>query len=384
MVIGIIMIRVLHFNTEIHPYDVVDTALTRIDSGEFAIQALTGVRAPVAGDYEVGSRYPIKHAGYVFSRRNYPWMLKLLIAEIRRFRPDIIHAHGFDPNVVACVAARITGVPCYIIGRHYSDHIYFLATGIKRRLYLAVESMCNKAAIRIAVPTDQVRSLLIDRQKVPESKIALIPFGIDFDKYRASSPGAPAQLRQQFGLGDKRVILTCSRLNKEKGLEYFLTAIARVKLELKDFHVVLVGSGPFEAELRRLTRDLNLDDIVTFVGWRTDAMDWIATADLFVHPAFCESWCQVLFEALAFGKPVIMTPVGAAPEVIGNNERGRLVPLGNSDAIANAITELLQNASLRQRLGALGKEYIFTHMAADAAARRYEGLYRDSLAQVRG
>jgi len=118
---------------------------------------------------------------------------------------------------------------------------------------------------------------------------------------------------------------------------------------------------------------------VQFVGWRSDAMDWIAASDLVVHPALCESWCQVLFEALAFTKPVIMTPVGAAPEVIGNDERGRLIPPGDSNAIARAITELMNDRELGRSLAESGRAYIYQNMGADRAARNYEELYYEAL-----
>ena len=95
-------------------------------------------------------------------------------------------------------------------------------------------------------------------------------------------------------------------------------------------------------------------------------MDWIAAADLVVHPALCESWCQVLFEALGFTKPILMTPVGAAPEVIGNNERGRLIPPGDSGAIADAIIELMDDRELGRSLAESGRAYIYLIWALTA------------------
>lgn len=369
------MIRVLHFNNAIYPYDVVDTALTRLDTSKFDILALTGQLAPVAGDYEVGTKYKLHCVNFKFVRPNYLKMFRALVEEIRRFRPHILHAHGYDENIIASVSVKFTRVPRYVIGRHYSDHIYYLTQGVKRKAFLAAEGFCNNTANRIAVPTQGVAQILTDLQGVSAEKVTVIPFGLDFNKYRPSAPEAPRRLRAQYGLEGKYMALTCSRLNPEKGLEYLLRAIPEIKSINPDFRLVMVGSGIFEGELRKLTHELNLDDLVQFVGWRNDVMDWLAAADLVVHPAFCESWCQVLFEALAVGKPVIMTPVGAAPEVIGDNERGRLIPIGDSNAIVAAITELMADRELGRRLGESGKQYIHQHMGADSTARKYEDLY---------
>jgi glycosyltransferase involved in cell wall biosynthesis len=369
------MIRALHFNNAIYPYDVVDTALTRFDKAKIDLLAMTGQATPPVGEYTVGEKYEVQCLGYKFERRNYSKMFLALTNKIREFRPQVLHAHGFDENLIASLAVRAARVPCYVIGRHYSDHIYFLTRGFKRKAYLAAESFCNNTATRIAVPTEGVARILTDLQGVPGNKVTVIPFGVDFNKYRASSPDAPSRLRSEYGLEGNYLALACSRLNPEKGLEYLLRAIPRVRTVNEDFRLVIVGSGAREGELRRLCQELGLEDIALFVGWRSDAMDWIAAADLVVHPALCESWCQVLFEALAFTKPIIMTPVGAAPEVIGNNERGRLIPPRDSDAIADAIIELMNNRELGRSLAESGRDYIYQNMSAERAARNYEELY---------
>ena len=373
------MIRVLHFNGAIYPYDVVDTALTRFDKAKIELLALTGLTAPPAGDYTVGEKYELRCLGYKFERRNYSKMFLALTGAIRSFRPHVLHAHGFDENLIASLAVKVASVPCYVIGRHYSDHIYFLTRGMKRKAYLAAEGFCNKTATRITVPTKGVARILTELQGVPDEKVTVIPFGLDFNKYRISSPDAPARLRSEYGLEGKYLALACSRLNPEKGLDYLLRAIPQVRAVADNFRLVIVGSGSNEMELRNLCRELGLEDIVQFVGWRSDAMDWIAAADLVVHPALCESWCQVLFEALAFTKPVIMTPVGAAPEVIGNDERGRLIPPGDSNAIASRITELMNDRELGRSLAESGRAYIYQNMGADRAARNYEELYYAAL-----
>jgi len=376
------MIRVLHFAEIINRFDIIDTVLTRLDRSRFEVFAMTGKPPREAGEYKSEEIYDTRCLNFEFTRSNFGRMFSALVGEIKRFRPHILQAHHYNENIVASLAVRFARVPCYIIGRHYSDHIYYLTRGLKRRAFLAAEGFCNKAATRITVPTKGVAQILTDLQGVPSEKVVVIPFGLDFNKYRPSTPEAPLRLRSEFGLEEKYMVIACGRLNPEKGLDYLLKAVPEVRSRNGDFRLVLVGSGPYEDHLRRLSRELNLEDTVQFVGWRNDPMDWIAAADLIVHPAFCESWCQLLFEALAFSKPVIMTPVGAAPEVIGDNERGRLIPPGDSQAMATAMIELMSDREKGRRMAEAGRDFIYRNVGADLATRRYEELYETALRQA--
>lgn len=369
-------IRVLHFAHIINRYDIIDTVLTRLDPKKFEVAALTGTPARHIDD---NAQYPLRVLNFDFNRRNYARMLVALVQEIRRFRPHILQAHHYDENIVSSIAVRLARVPCYINGRHYSDLIYQLTDGLKRKMLLAAEAICNKTATRITVPTDEVARILTEIQGVPRAKVTVIPFGVDFNRYRPSSIGALSRLRHEYNLADKYMTLACGRLNKEKGLEYLLQAIPEIRSRNRDFRLVVVGKGPDEVRLRELTRKLEIENVVQFVGWRDDVLDWIAAADLVVHPSLSESFCQVLLESLAFGKPIVMTPVGAAPEVIGNNERGRIVPKGDGRAIVSAVCELMSDRELGRRLGEAGEAYVRLHMSAERTARRYEDLYETIL-----
>ena len=375
-------IRVLHFAGIINRYDIIDSVLTRLDRSRFEVHALTGVPPRQTGAYTSAEEYPTRCLNFEFNRRSYRQMYRSLMEEIERIRPHVLQAHHFDENVIAAWAVRRARVPCYIIGRHYSDHIYYLTRGLKRKAFLAAEGFSNRTANRIAVPARDIARLLTERQGVPGEKVEVIPFGLDFKKYHPSSPDAPARLRREFGLEDSFMALACCRLNPEKGLEYLLQAVPEVKRRVANFKLVFVGNGPREDDLRRLAGELRLGDSVQFVGWRDDALDWVAAADAVVQPSFCESFCQVLMEALAFGKPMVMTPVGAAPDVIGRDERGLLVPTGDARAIAEALLKLAENRELGAELGARGQAYIHENLAADVTTRRYERLYETVLEEA--
>jgi glycogen(starch) synthase len=370
------MIRVLHFAGIINRHDFIDTVLVNLDRSRFEIAALTAVPPQRAEPFGSGEAYPTCCLNVPVSYSNYPRLFAALVRAIRRFRPHVIHAHHYDEGFLAALAVRLLRSPgALVLGHHYSDHIYHLSTGVRRRAHLWVEAFTNAAASTIIVPAEEVFTLLVDRQGEPASKVEVIPYALPFELYRPSSPAAPSRLRAEFGLSDKFMVLACCRLNREKGLDHLLRAIPPLRARHPGLALVMVGDGTYRSELVALARSLGVEQAVSFVGWRADALDWIAAADVVVQPSMCESFCQVLVEALAFSKPVVMTPVGAGPEIIGANERGRIVAPGNVDAIVDAISELVTDEGLGARLGAAGNAYMREHMHVPAIVARHEAVY---------
>ena len=115
-----------------------------------------------------------------------------------------------------------------------------------------------------------------------------------------------------------------------------LRAFARVRATLPDARLAILGSGPLEAETRRLAAELGLEDAVTLPG-RTDIRDWLERADVFVHSSRWEGFGIVLLEAMLAGLPVVATRVSAVPEVVADGETGLLVEPGDDTGLAEAL-----------------------------------------------
>ncbi|HMQ04640.1 MAG TPA: glycosyltransferase family 4 protein [Pyrinomonadaceae bacterium] len=372
------MIRVLHFASVINRYDFIDTVLTGLDRSRFEVAALTVVPPNNrTGAYSDDERYETQCLDIPFERRNYPMIYRGLRAKIREFRPHILQAHHYDETVLAAFAAKQSGVPAFVIGHQYSDHIYVLTKGLKRKAYLFVERLCNSYADRIVVPTQEVVDLLVSQGVKPE-KILKNPYGTDLGMVDDASQVEIDKIRSDFGLNEKFVALTCCRLNKEKGLDHLLQAVPAIKARHPHFKLAMVGTGAYEARLKEICTELNIDDAVVFVGWRKDSYNWYSLADVVIQPSLAESFCQVVTEALAFKKPIVVTPVGIAPEVIISGERGGyLVEIGSSRDIENAVCSLIADAGHRALLGETGFEFVSSILTVEATAERYEELYSD-------
>jgi glycosyltransferase involved in cell wall biosynthesis len=373
------MIRVLHFASIINRHDFIDGCLAALDRRRFDVRAVTLVAPRHTAPYGDGERYPTECFNLSLARRDYPRIVWKLLQAIHDFRPHILHAHHFDEAFLAALALPLAGKPAFVVGRHWTEHVYVQTQGLKRAAVLLVESFFNSRADRVVVPIQSDAELIIRRQQVPRRKVAVIPYGFDFRRCVVSSPEAPARLRREFGFERAYLALACCRLNPEKGLDSLLNALPPIVKEHPEFRLVFVGDGPSRQELEEQMRRLHLEAYVTFAGWRNDAMDWMATADVVVQPSRSESFCQVLVEALGFRKPVIMTPVGAGPDIIGANEHGTLVPIGDSAALTAALRETLADPQRALEKAERGRALVRDQYTPQRAARLHESLYLDIL-----
>ena len=374
------MIKILHFASVINRYDFIDTVLTELDKSNFQIRALT-VTEPKnrVGAYSAAEEYESRCLQLPLERRNYPKIFSRLKAEIVEFGPDILQTHHFDETVMGAILVRMGMVRRFVIGHHYSDHIYVLNKGLKRKFFLHVEKWCNGAADRIVVPSQEVVSLLRG-QGEDMKKVSQIPYGTDPTMLNAVNRVNVEAIRREFKLDEKVVALTSCRLNKEKGLDYLIKALPEILEQIPTFRLFMAGEGEKEPELRQMVSDLGLSSVVTFLGWRKDVLDWISACDFVIQPSLSESFCQVVIESLILEKPIVVTPVGVAPDAIKSGERGGiLVQIGSSSDIVRAVVSLSADRKYRDRLAQKGKDFVLSNFTIHSTASKYENIYSEIL-----
>lgn len=175
--------------------------------------------------------------------------------------------------------------------------------------------------------------------------------------------------------GYKYIIGTVGRLEPEKGHQYFLQAASQVIQERTDTEFWLIGSGSKEEELKKQSRDLQIEEHCRFFGFRPDATALVQHFDLFVLSSLTEALPLVILEALARERPVVATRVGGVPEIIKHRENGWLVEPANAEELKEAITYLLDHPDEAQRLGKQGRKTIETKFNAQLMAQKTIDLY---------
>jgi glycosyltransferase involved in cell wall biosynthesis len=199
--------------------------------------------------------------------------------------------------------------------------------------------------------------------------------GVDVDEARLG-PDARSAARQRLELPDDvPVVGNVANLTPKKDHATLLDAIARLRGPHPDLVTVLIGTGPLEADLRARIGALGLEGHVRLLGMRDDVLDLLPGLDAFVLSSRFEGLPISMLEAMASEVACVLTRVGGIPEAVDDGEEGLLVPAGDADALARALSQVLEDDDLRQRLGAAGRERVRREFSIDRAVRTLEERY---------
>jgi len=174
------------------------------------------------------------------------------------------------------------------------------------------------------------------------------------------------------------VIASISTLISQKGLEFLLRAAAILRDSGERFQLLIAGEGVLREQLRQLADELQLGEHVRFLGWVPDASHKVLpSCDIFVQSSLWEAMSVVVLEAMAAGKPVVVTSVGENPFVVANEHTGLTVPPGDSAALAQSLQRLLHDPELRRTLGQAARLRYAETFTVQHMIAAYESVYRD-------
>jgi glycosyltransferase involved in cell wall biosynthesis len=280
-----------------------------------------------------------------------------LIGFLRRLRPGILHAHMFHANVLARLVRTLYPVPVVISTLHSAAESARKSRSTRRRdwTYRITDPLCDwTVAVSEAVAERHVRA-----RAVRESKLRVIPNGIDTSRYRPD-PEERARVRGELGLGDDFVWLAVGRLMWKKDYGTLFRALPGGVL-------LVAGSGPDEKELRA-----SAPGNVRFLGQRDDVAALMAAADALVLSSVVEGLPLALLEAAASGLPIVATDVGGVKEVV----QDYLVPPGDPVALGEAMQRLMAlPAADRVDLGCRARERVIARYDIERVVTEWEELY---------
>jgi len=165
-------------------------------------------------------------------------------------------------------------------------------------------------------------------------------------------------------------------LERIKGCELFIRAAARLAGDDPTMRFTIAGTGSRESAIRRLANALGVADRVEFLGYVESVPPVLAGLDVLVVPSLSEASSLIAMEALALGVPVIASDVGGLPEVVTHGENGLLVPPGDVEAIASAVTRVVSDREWARALGDAGARRVEERFTVEQMVRGYLGLYR--------
>jgi glycosyltransferase involved in cell wall biosynthesis len=289
-----------------------------------------------------------------------------LVRFARKNQIKIVHAHVARDYPLAALIAIRAGSSLIL-----TRHLLFPLNRIHR---LTLRRAGSVIAVSHAV-AESLRARRIFR----DDQIVVIHNGIDVDHFaaRTSRPKPAERLR----------VGTVGYLAPIKGQEDFIRAAAIVCAKRADVDFVLAGEDKSRTRknrrvLEHLVGALGLNQRVGLMSWVDDVADFLSTLDIFVSPARSESFGVSIVEAMAAGVPVIATMSEGASEIIDTGVTGRFVPVADPAGMANAISELLDDESLRQSLAANATRAVRERFSLEQMLEATESVYRRALGQL--
>jgi len=308
--------------------------------------------------------------------------------QLRRDRPDIVHAHSPVLNAVAALmeARRLGGLPVvYEIRAFWEDAAADLGTyaegSARYRLVRALETTVCRLVDRVVTICDGLKRDLQARGVSPE-KIQVVPNAVDPEEF--SLPAASVGGNGRFGRPGTTTLAFIGSFYHYEGLDLLIEAFGRLVLQHRDLRLLLVGGGPMEAHLRDLADRRGLSGSVVFTGRisHAEVAQAYAAADLLVYPRKAMRLTELVtplkpLEAMAMGKPVAASAVGGHRELIRHGETGLLFQPDSVESLVGAMGALVASAPLREGLGRRGQSWVMAERTWDANGGRYKALYED-------
>jgi glycosyltransferase involved in cell wall biosynthesis len=303
-----------------------------------------------------------------------PRGLLRLIRLVRTWKPDVVHSHMVHANLMARALRPFAPAPVLISTIH---NIYEGGS-----LRMTAYRLTNFLVDQMTIVSQAAAERFISEGIVPRELLRVIPNGVDMARFRSVSPTARESMRRSLGLQGKFLWMAVGRFEISKDYGTMLRAFALVRRHHADTALLLVGRGSLQPEIEVLVNSLSLGGDVRFLGIREDVPDLMPAADGYVMSSAWEGMPTVLLEAAAAGLPIVATEVGGNSEVVWRGKSGLLVPRRNPDALARAMTTLMELPEAQRRaMGELGRERVGAQFALGRMVERWESLYAEVLAR---
>lgn len=289
---------------------------------------------------------------------------------LRAYQADILHAHLSRASAIGYAASRLTGIP-------------MVSTIHVAQRSLASRLMARSGCRLVAVSAELREQLL--RSGVPPQQVETVYNGTEFGSRPDQEKFWAAEARAELGIRPQaRVAGLVGSISDFKGARLLIDAAAQVAATCPDAHFLLVGPGEpdYVEGLRGAVRGLGLEERIHFTGRRTDVERLVCAMDIVTLPSEFEGCSMAVVEAMALGKPVVVTRVGGNPEIVRDGVSGFLIERSSS-ALASTLLRLFQNTDERARMGAAARNECAQRFQARVVAQEMLQVYRRSLSSRR-
>lgn len=296
-------------------------------------------------------------------------ILRLSIA-MKRKKCRLVHSHDAHSVAIGATAASLAKVPIRVISRRVDFPLK--KNVMSRRKY-------TKNVDAIIAISEGVKNVLVEGG-IDVNLIRVIPDGIDFAPFEDKT--SKDYLRQELSFEpDDFLVGIVAHLADHKGHKYLIQASQYLQEQAPKIKIIIVGEGPLRMELNQQAKNIHVEDMVFFLGFREDVPQILNSLDMFVLSSYLEGMGSSLLDAMACRLPIVATRVGGIPEVVKHGKTGLLVSPRSPKSLAKAILKLYQDRELAHRLGQKGYEEVHHKFSAESMASKSIDFYEELAAK---
>ncbi len=299
---------------------------------------------------------------------NYKCIMNL-VKLIRKNRYDIIHVHNPVAALLGRIAAKVVGVKAIIYTSH-GFYFHDLTPPLQYFVFCSIEILASYITDLIFSVNHEDINVLLKTGFCPKDKLWYLgSVGVDLKRFNPAriSPEHQHNLRQFFKISEQAypIIGTIGRINEKKGSLYFIEAIHELRSQYPQVQALIIGeevsSDPDGCRNRVIERiqELNLESHITLTGYREDVPELLSLMDIFTLPTFThEGLPSAVIEAMAMQKPVIASNIRGCREAIVHQKTGLIITPKSTQALANALRQLLKNPDKAKQMGREGRKRV--------------------------
>ena len=303
-------------------------------------------------------------------------LIKLLMNE----KPMVVHTHTAKAGVLGRLAAVVARVPIRIHTFHgHTFSGYF--NPFKTFIIIGVEKILAYFTTHIiAISLGQKEDLVTRYKIVSKNKVVMIPLGFDLSSFVGSSTNS-LRVKQQFQLPiNKYMVGIVGRLVPIKNHTLFLRIVQAISRIRQDVHFVIVGDGECNPSIKEQMQKMGIENTCSILGWQKELKPIYDILDIVCLTSLNEGTPVSLIEAQACGKVVISTDVGSVRDIVFSGQNGHIVSLNDEAGFTHHLLTLLDNPEMRQKMGEVGRKFVFNNFGKENLLRDVDALYSKLLA----
>jgi starch synthase (maltosyl-transferring) len=300
---------------------------------------------------------------------DFPKTVRELKRHFRQLKPDLVQTFLFHANIVGRVAAHRAGVRPVVCGIRVAER--------HCRWHLWVDRLTSRWVDRYVCVSQSVARFSAARAGLDPERLAVIPNGIDLQRYGSASPAVLCDAGIPPG---SRWVTFVGRLEPQKGVGWLLESATGWLRRVPDCHLVVVGRGPDRPALERFALDRGIADQVHWLGWRSDIPQILAASALLVLPSRWEGMPNVVLQAMASRLPVLATDVEGVRELLGENAGAQTVAYGDTPGLIDKLVRILSDRELGGQLGRENRRRAERMFSMERMVAAYQDLWQSIVA----